>query len=43
VHENFVVKAKCDNTTESKEYSSMSKVQTGPGMIAFVVIFSAIA
>jgi hypothetical protein len=43
VYENFVVKAKCDDTTESKEYSSMSKVQTGPGIVAILVILSAIA
>lgn len=42
VYENFVVKALCDKNTESKEYSSMSKVQSGPGMIAIVVILSAI-
>ncbi len=42
VHENFVVKALCDGTTESKEYSSMSRVQSGPGMVAIVVIASAI-
>lgn len=42
VYENFVVKAKCDDTTESKEYSSMSKVQTGPGIVAILVILSAI-
>jgi hypothetical protein len=41
-HENFVVKALCDATTESKEYSSMSKVQTGPGMIAIIVVISTI-
>ena len=40
-YENFVVKALCDNTTESKEYSSMSRVQSGPGMVAIVVIISA--
>lgn len=41
-HENFVVKALCDATTESKEYSSMSKVQTGPSMIAILVVLSTI-
>lgn len=41
-YENFVVKALCDNITESKEYSSMSRVQSGPGMIAIIVIISAI-
>jgi hypothetical protein len=43
VYENFVVKALCDKNTESKEYSSMSRVQSGPEMIAIVVILSAIA
>lgn len=42
VQENFVVKALCDKNTESKEYSSMSRVQSGPGMVAIVVILSAI-
>ncbi len=42
VHDNFVVKALCDNSTESKEYSTMSRVQSGPGMIAIVVVISAI-
>ena len=42
VYENFVVKAKCDEVTESKEYSSMSKVQTWPGTVAVLVILSAI-
>lgn len=42
MYENFVVKALCDNTTESKEYSSMSRVQSGPAMVAIIVIISAI-
>ncbi len=41
-YENFVVKALCDTSTESKEYSSMSRVQSGPGMVAIIVIISAI-
>lgn len=41
-YENFVVKALCDDSTESKEYSSMSRVQSGPGMMAIIVIVSAI-
>ena len=41
-YENFVVKALCDDSTESKEYSSMSRVQSGPGMVAIIVIISAI-
>lgn len=43
VYENFAVKALCDESTESKEYSSMSRVQTGPRMIAILVIIAAIA
>lgn len=42
VYENFAVKALCDDSTESKEYSTMSRVQTGPGIIAFIIIISAI-
>ncbi len=42
IYEDFVVKALCDNTTESKEYSSMSRVQSGPGMITIIVIIAAI-
>jgi len=42
VYDNFVVKALCDNSTESKEYSSMSRVKTGPSMVATIVIISAI-
>lgn len=42
LYENFVVKALCDDSTESKEYSSMSRVQSGPGMVAIIVIISAI-
>jgi uncharacterized membrane protein len=41
-YDNFVVKALCDDKTESKEYSKMSKVQSGPGMIALMIIISAI-
>ncbi len=36
VYENFVVKAKCDGTTESKEYSSMSRVQSWPGKVTYI-------
>ncbi|NRH20619.1 hypothetical protein HOO68_01070 [Candidatus Gracilibacteria bacterium] len=42
MYENFAVKALCDESTESKEYSTMSRVQSGPGMIAVLVIISAI-
>lgn len=38
----FWVKATCGDNTESLNYSNAAKVQTGPGMIAFAVIFSAI-
>lgn len=40
-YDNFAVKALCGDT-ESKDYSQASKVQTGPGAIAFVVILSGI-
>lgn len=39
-YDNFAVKALCGDGTESKDYSQASKVQTGPGAIAFVVILS---
>lgn len=38
----FAVKALCDDKTESADFTRASKVQTGPGMIAFIVIVSAI-
>lgn len=38
----FAVKALCDDKTESADFARASKVQTGPGMIAFIVIVSAI-
>lgn len=41
-YDNFAVKALCDDKTESSDYSAASKVQTGPGAIAFIVIASAI-
>ncbi|PID84422.1 hypothetical protein CSB09_01275 [Candidatus Gracilibacteria bacterium] len=41
VYEDFAVKAVCADGTESKDYSNASKVQTGPGAIAFIVILSA--
>lgn len=40
-YDNFAVKALCGDT-ESKDYSEASKVKTGPGAIAFVVILSGI-
>ena len=42
MYENFAVKALCDQSTESNEYSTMSRVQTWPGMVAVLVIVSAI-
>lgn len=42
VHEDFGIKALCDEKTESADISKVSKVQTGPGMIAFLVILSAL-
>lgn len=42
-YEDFAVKAVCDDGTESADYSGASKVQTGPGLIAFIVIVSGIA
>lgn len=42
VYEDFGIKALCDEKTESADLSKASKVQTGPGMIAFLVIFSAL-
>ena len=41
-YENFAVKALCDTATESKEYSKMSRVQSGPGMIAIIIIIAAV-
>lgn len=42
MYENFAVKALCDTVTESKEYSKMSRVQSGPGMIAVIIIIAAV-
>lgn len=42
VHEDFGIKALCDDTTESPSASLASKVQTGPGMIGFLVVLSGI-
>lgn len=41
-YDNFAIKAVCWEGTESADYSDVSKVQTGPGMIAFFVILSAL-
>ncbi len=40
-YNDFAVKAVCADGTESKDYSKTTKVQTGPGAIAFIVILSA--
>lgn len=42
VREDFAVKALCADGAESPEYTRVSAVQTGPGMIAILVIISGI-
>jgi hypothetical protein len=42
IHEDFAIKALCDNKTESADYAKASKVQTGPWFLAILVVFSAI-
>ncbi len=42
IHEDFGIKALCDEKTESPSASLASKVQTGPGMIGFLVVLSGI-
>ena len=39
-YENFAIKALCGDGTESKDYSNASRVQTGPGLVAFLVVIS---
>lgn len=41
-YDDFAIKAVCADGTESSDYSGASKVQTGPGLIAFIVIISGI-
>lgn len=41
-HDDFAVKALCDQNTESADYTKAVKVQTGPGMTAILVILSGI-
>jgi hypothetical protein len=41
-YDNFAIKGLCDEKTESKDYSKVTKVQSGPGLLAFVVIASAL-
>jgi len=43
MHEDFGIKALCDEKTESADISKASHVQTGPGMTAILVIISAIS
>lgn len=40
--EDFGIKALCDETTESPDFSKASKVQTGPGLTAILVVISGI-
>jgi len=39
-NEDFVVKGLCDETTLSTDYSKASRVQTGPWMIAILIVIS---
>ncbi len=39
---NFAVKALCGDSVESTDYSAVSKVQTGPVAVAFIVVISGI-
>jgi len=41
-YENFAIKALCSDGSESKDYSNASRVQTGPGMVALIVIISGV-
>jgi hypothetical protein len=41
-HEDFAIKALCDQKTESADYAKVSKVQTGPKLLTFLIILSAI-
>jgi hypothetical protein len=40
VHENFWIKALCDDKTESADLAKVSNVRTGPWMISIIVIIS---
>jgi hypothetical protein len=42
VVEDFGIKALCDEKTESADFSKASKVQTGPGLTAVLVVISGI-
>lgn len=41
-YDKFAIKALCDDSTESTNYSEITKVQSGPWFLAFVVIASAL-
>jgi hypothetical protein len=41
-HDDFAIKALCDQKTESADYAKVSKVQTGPKLLTFLIILSAI-
>lgn len=43
VHEDFGLKALCDDKTESADMTKVSKVQTGPGgIIAILIVISSL-
>ncbi len=42
IHEDFGVKALCDEKTESADMTKVSKVQTGPWALAIIVVISAL-
>lgn len=41
-YDDFVIKALCDTNIEANDMSRASRVQTGPGMVAILIIISAI-
>lgn len=41
-HDDFAVKALCGDGTESQDFSNASRVQTGPGAIALIVLISGV-
>lgn len=41
-HDDFAVKALCANGVESADFTKVSQVQTGPGLIAILIILSGI-
>ena len=42
VHEDFGIKALCDEKTESADITKVSKVQTGPWMLGILIVISSI-